>query len=414
LTFFWSIINSDNLINRPDNLRKIINDRFVPRGEILDRKNNPILTTTGNRGDFSRLLLEPSLSTMVGYNHPFLGQSGLEASLDAYLRGSAGMPTIDIFWNQLIYARPPDGLDIRTTIDLKIQNQLIEILDDNQGSAVLMNAENGEILALWSNPSFNVNNIDEEWEALQNDENAALLNRVSQGSYEIGNLSSIYQYAYLSENSVEIEVDDFSENGQCAYPISQNNKNNFQIALINGCDTANQVMSELTDESSVNLIIQKYNWEEKINFELPTQAVELISEDANSQFPSIQLSPLQVARGSAAFSNEGVIPYPNLALAVNSPEQGWIIFATDDPIQILNRTSANQTASFFSRDDFPAWEITSTNFSIEEPIHWYVSGTLPNWQASPMIFVMTLENGNSQAAKLLGREIMQQILTSSD
>ena len=414
LTFFWSIINSNNLINRPDNLRKIINDRFVPRGEILDRKNKPILTTTGNRGEFSRLLLEPSLSTMVGYNHPFLGQSGLEASLDAYLRGSAGLPTIDIFWNQLFYARPPDGLDIRTTIDLNIQNKFIEIIGENNGAAVLMNAKNGEILAMWSSPSYNTNNIDDEWEELQNDENAPLINRVSQGSYELGNLSSIFQYAYLIENSEEIVVESFAENGMCAYPISLNQKENFKIALINGCGTANQIISEKIEASETSKIIQKFKWDENFDFELPARAIELTIEEPIQQLPSIQLSPLQVARASAAFSNEGFIPYPNMALAVNSPEQGWIIFSTDQPIQIMDRSSANQTAYFFGREDFPAWEITSTNGSNEDPIHWYISGTLPNWQASPMIFALTLENGNSQTAKLLGREIMQQILTNTN
>lgn len=414
LTSFWSIINSDQLINRQDNLRKIINDRFVPRGDILDRKSNPILTTIGDRGDYSRWLHQPSLSTMVGYNHPFFGQSGLEANLDAYLRGSAGIPTFDIFWNQLIYARPPDGLDIRTTIDLQKQNQIIEVLGENKGSAVLINAKNGEILALWSSPSFNANNIDEEWEELQTHEDAPLINRVSQGSYELGNLSSIFQYAYLIDNSVEVEFDNFSEKGRCAYLLSTNEKDNFQIALINGCKDANQLLSEYLESDETKQIIQKFGWDTILDFELPTQAIELSTLEADSEINSIQLSPLQIARASAAFSNEGIIPYPNLGLAVNSPKQGWIIFSTDEPTRIMKGLSANQTASFFSREDSPTWEILSTNFSTDQPVHWYVSGTLPNWQASPLIFVMTLENGNSEDAKLLGREIIQQILTSTN
>jgi hypothetical protein len=78
----------------------------------------------------------------------------------------------------------------------------------------------------------------------------------------------------------------------------------------------------------------------------------------------------------------------------------------------MDRESANQTAAFFSREDFPAWEMTSSNFSEEDPVHWYISGTLPSWQASPMVFVMTLESGNSSTAKLIGAEIMEILLTN--
>ena len=412
ITFYWAIIRADNLVNRQDNLRRIINDRYVPRGEILDRKNNPITTTIGNRGEFSRMLNEPSLSTMVGYNHPFLGQTGLEAHLDAYLRGTAGLPTLDIFWNQLIYGRPPDGLDIRTTIDLEKQNQIIEILNGSQGAAVLMNAENGEILAMWSSPSFNANNIDEEWEELLSDEDAPLINRVSQGSYDLGNLSSIFLYAISVENKIEIVSDGFMETGRCAYPLSPIQKNDFQTALRYGCNDAHYLLSGSIEPINSIDVIQKFKWSEELEFELPETIISITEVDEDQQLNNLQFSPLQIARASAAFSNEGIIPYPKLALAVNSPTQGWIVFSAKEPIQIMDRVSANQTAAFFSRKDFPAWEMTSSNFSEEDPVHWYISGTLPSWQASPMVFVMTLESGNSSTAKLIGAEIMEILLTN--
>ncbi|MBE0687920.1 MAG: FtsW/RodA/SpoVE family cell cycle protein, partial [Anaerolineaceae bacterium] len=197
ITAYWATIRSDGLLSRTDNLRKIINDRYVPRGNLLDRQNNPISITTGDRGSYERLLQEPSLSTTVGYNHPFLGQSGLEASMDLYLRGLAGIPTSDIWWNELLYARPPDGRDIRTTIDLTRQQQLVKSLDGFDGAAVIMNAKTGEILGLWSSPTYNPTQLDEEWDELSIDENAPLINRVSQGKYEIGELIGLFSYSYL-------------------------------------------------------------------------------------------------------------------------------------------------------------------------------------------------------------------------
>jgi glycopeptide antibiotics resistance protein len=414
LSSYWSVIRSDSLLARPDNLRMIINDRYVPRGDLLDRQNNPILITTGTRGSYSRWLEDPSLSTTVGYNHPFLGQSGLEASMDSYLRGLAGMPSSDIFWNEMIYARPPDGLDIRTTIDLQRQNQITQILSAQQGAAVIMNAKTGEILAMWSSPSFDSNQIEEEWSDLLNHEDAPLLNRVTQGNYEIGNLSSLFYYGYASEYLIKIDETNFYEGGNCASPLSSNQKSTIQVAIMNGCTDANEYLAQLFDQNINIELIQKFGWSEVFEFELPIQAVPIPIEESNQSLNALQISPLQLARASAAFSNAGYIPYPRLAQAVNTPKQGWIAFQSKEPLKVTEASSANQTANYFSRSDFPTWEISSTNFSTDNPTHWYVSGTLPNWQASPLVLVLTLETGTSEDAKLLGREIMENVLSTNN
>ncbi len=73
---------------------------------------------------------------------------------------------------------------------------------------------------------------------------------------------------------------------------------------------------------------------------------------------------------------------------------------------------ANQTANFFSRMEYPAWEITSSNAFESNSTNWYVTGTLPDWKATPLVFVVTLENGSAQEARDLGRQVMDQFLTS--
>ena len=412
ITAYWATIKSEELLARTDNFRKVINDRFVPRGDLLDRQNNPILITTGERGSFDRILLEPSLSTTTGYNHPFLGQSGLEASLDAYLRGMAGIPTSDIWWNELLYARPPDGPDIRTSIDLGRQRQLVQAFEEYQGAAVIMNARTGEILGLWSSPSFTLSQLDESWDELSTSENAPLINRVSQGKYEIGNLAGLFTYAYLIENSIEIDSAMFSETGNCALPLSNPEKTNLRIALVNGCENANQFLNEFIDAGMVNEIMQEFGWNENYSFELPFQPVPLFDSESQPKFSSTLISPLQIARSVAAFSNGGLVPYPHLSVAINTPRQGWIIFASRESMRTMDPLFANQTANFFSRMEYPAWEITSSNAFESNSTNWYVTGTLPDWKATPLVFVVTLENGSAQEARDLGRQVMEQFLTS--
>lgn len=412
ITAYWAIIRSETLLTRTDNYRKVINDRYVPRGDLLDRQNNPILITNGERGSYSRILLEPSLSTTVGYNLPFLGQSGLEASMDLYLRGLAGIPTSNIWWNQLLYARPPDGADIRTSIDLIKQRQLDQTFKAYQGAAVIMNAKTGEILGLWSSPSFTYSQLNENWEELSTSENAPLINRGTQGKYEIGNLVGLFIYGYLLDHSVEVESQINLEAGDCAFPLNNLEKNQLHTALMNGCQNANQYLFSLLGEDKANEIIQKNGWDENYAFELPFEPAPLLPTGSLQSLSEILLSPLQIARSAAVFSNAGLMPYPRLSIAVNTPQQGWVIFASSEPARMMDPLFANQAANTFSRMDYPAWEITSTDASSQNQTTWYITGTLPDWQATPLVFVVALENGSPQEARDLGRQVMEQLITS--
>lgn len=45
---WWAIVRSDNLQFRTDNLRWTIHSRYVARGSLLDRSNQPIAVTEAN------------------------------------------------------------------------------------------------------------------------------------------------------------------------------------------------------------------------------------------------------------------------------------------------------------------------------------------------------------------------------
>src|SRR5690606_27123102 len=113
-------------------------DRYVPRGELVDRNNRPINITEGQSGSYIRSYLHPSLGPIIGYTHPVYGQAGLEARLDGYLRGLQGNPTSLILWNQVIYGTPPPGLDVRLSLDLTLQNRADQLLGLRRGAIILM------------------------------------------------------------------------------------------------------------------------------------------------------------------------------------------------------------------------------------------------------------------------------------
>jgi hypothetical protein len=116
---WWATCVTDLL--RTDNARRAIADRYVKRGALLDRNNLPITSTVGTSGSLWRTYQYSGLGPIIGYTHPTFGQAGIEASMDTYLRGTQGNPLSLLIWDQLVYGTPPQGLDVRLTIDLGLQ-----------------------------------------------------------------------------------------------------------------------------------------------------------------------------------------------------------------------------------------------------------------------------------------------------
>jgi cell division protein FtsW (lipid II flippase) len=410
---WWAIPQSDQLLNRDDNLRRIINDQYVKRGSILDNKNRPIAETVGQAGDLSRILLYPSLSATIGYSHPFYGQGGIESSMDPYLRGLQGIPSSDIWINQLIYSQPPLGLDVRVSIDLNSQTLLDESLGNSQGAAIVLNASTGEILALWTAPTFDSNMMEQNWENWLNDTGSPLINRVTQGKYPVGTLLSPFIMAFKDINPENLKFESNSAN--CAIPILEEIDQLISLQLINGCEQPFiSAINFLTDED-ISGFLSAFGWTENPPFTLPQVPALEFSDSIDLSFleTELLLSPLQVARASSVFSQAGIMPYPRLAMAVNTPQQGWVVLSTTDAINVLSENVANKVAKTFGRQNFTGWDIIASSKINDQSITWYVSGTQQSWQGTPLIFVLVLENESPQDVRQTARAIMNK-LTSSE
>jgi len=98
-----------------------------------------------------------------------IGQSGLEAEYDKYLRGVDGMQRIQInaddeFQKYLRVQDPVAGENLKLWLDLKLQragqNALADSMSQNDspgGAFVAMNPQNGAVYAMGSLPTFNPN-----------------------------------------------------------------------------------------------------------------------------------------------------------------------------------------------------------------------------------------------------------------
>jgi cell division protein FtsW (lipid II flippase) len=355
---WWAIVRGPDLLTRTDNPRRIIEDRYVPRGKLLDRTNHTINGTEGITGSYSRVYQYPDLAPVTGYNHPIYGQSGLEASLDEYLRGLRGNPATTIWWNHLLYGMSPHGLDVRLSLDLYLQARADEIMKDHRGAVVLLNSQTGEIFVMASHPTYDPANLNEIGTQLNKDPEKPLINRATQGLYPTGTLIEPFKQALFGDKTAS--------------------------------------------PAELQKVYETFGF-----YRAPLLRMQVATPISEREVTELHVSPLQVALAAAAFSNHGILPAPRIATAVNTPNAGWVVLpALGTPIEAIQSSTADQTAQSLAVEGESYWAHVGRAKSDESPVTWFIAGTPANWQASPMVVVVLLEEDNVRLAQQIGKELL--------
>ncbi|MCO5045200.1 MAG: penicillin-binding protein 2 [Kiritimatiellae bacterium] len=124
------------------------------------------------------------------------GRSGLERSLDDYLRGEAGgrLLRVDVTGYRRYdfkQREPKPGRDVMLTLDMRAQELAEKALGADAGACVVLDPRNGDVLALASNPGFDPNDFipgisTVRWRELNEDPLMPMLNRAVAGGYAPG------------------------------------------------------------------------------------------------------------------------------------------------------------------------------------------------------------------------------------
>ncbi|MBN2483423.1 MAG: penicillin-binding protein 2 [Candidatus Omnitrophica bacterium] len=157
-----------------------------------------------------------------GYS-PFerTGVGGIEQYYDSYLKGTDGADLIEVnskgeMVGFLGKTQKAKGSDLSLTIDSRLQALAYECLEGHRGVLILMNAKNGEMLALVSHPSYNVNDFLEgkHVSAILHDRNKPLINRAIQARYPPGSLfKPLLALAALQEKEITPRTTFFCNGG---------------------------------------------------------------------------------------------------------------------------------------------------------------------------------------------------------
>ena len=150
----------------------------------------------------------------------YIGKVSLEAYYETDLRGTNGSKQVEVdaLGNEkaiISQQNPIDGRHLVLNIDARLQAKLEEIMRQHlariggrRAAAIVINPQNGAILAMVSQPSFDNNSFSlgikqADYDALKNDPDTPLLNRAISGEYPSGStIKPIIAAAALEEKII--------------------------------------------------------------------------------------------------------------------------------------------------------------------------------------------------------------------
>jgi len=190
--------------SRPDNAA-----HHLIRGEILDRGGERLAYTEADGSGRRVYEYADACAHVVGFRHPSEGLTGVERAADDALSGWKELRTMEDVKEAGLAAMRPDrriGTNVVLTIDVGLQLRACSEFDrlKRRGAAVAIDPRTGEILLLFSSPSFDPNRFDR---SLNVDPEGRLLNRALRGRYPSGSTFKTAIAALMVECGVPQELD---------------------------------------------------------------------------------------------------------------------------------------------------------------------------------------------------------------
>lgn len=205
-----------------------------------------LLTEKDLENDLNNPLLD-----LPGYR---IGRTGIEQSLEDHLQGKPGMRKTEInalgrSVRTLEETKPEKGENITLTVDSRLQKFALQAMNEESGSAIVINIHTGEILALISSPSFDPNVFtvpisSKAWHALIDNEKNPLQNKAISGTYSPGSIFKlVVALAGLETGHITPKREIFC-NGETkvgnhvfhCWKSGGHGKLNLETALMHSCD----------------------------------------------------------------------------------------------------------------------------------------------------------------------------------
>lgn len=368
--------------DKVDKLKKWMADNKITAGINIDEDSKRFYPYNG---------LASNLIGFCGTDNS--GRTGLEERWDDVLTGTAGkvVTTVDAFKNPISdedeqFIATENGSNIYLTIDVTIQataeKYLEQAMQENttakSGTVIIMNPKNGNIYAMASNPTYNLNSpssyeatgyTEEEWKALEAEDRSATLlnlwkNKAVSGTYEPGSTFKLITAAVgLEEGLVTTDkAGDFYCSGSYIVdpdekPIScwrpkPHESQSLRLALQNSCNPAFMQLGQRIGASTLYKYFKAFGLFDSVGndiakayngtfYELEDMGpVELATTSFGQRF---EISPLQLVSAVSAICNDGVYVEPKIVSKVENTDTGSVdVVETENVRQVISKETADK------------------------------------------------------------------------
>lgn len=397
-------------------------DTFVPLRRISKDKQdlkNQLLQIKGVLITDIKARVYPykeATSILTGYVQENEGKTGLEYAFNDRLKGEDGAEIYITDENgnkikTIATKEVKNGENIKTTVDINIQQKLYNEFKEDEGASAAMNYYTGEVLALISTPSYDANDItlgvtDAEWDELQNNEKKPMFNRYLASFVPGSSIKPVVGAIGLKYNSFTAE-DEFGKSGTkwqndsswgdlyVTTLTTYSGPANLKNALVYSDNIYFAKAGLKIGKSNLQKGLDEFGFNDKITFvqDISKSTYGTMDSDAsiaNSSYGQDQMlvNPIHMAMIYSSFANGGNMVMPTIEKISDNNSVTNMINETNSP----NNSSGN--GSNFG---------TSGNISTKYYKENVISSEIANIIKQDLIAVV--EEGTGREAKVEGKTI---------
>ena len=237
-----------------------------------------------------------------------------------------GISGIEYFFDKELIKAELNDIPLTLTVDLNIQhvinkelNKSISTFNANGAAALLMDADNGEVISLVSLPDFDLN----KREKINGDE---FTNKITKGIFELGSIFKTFTVALALDESIvtpSTVIENIPSKVKCSkHEISDLKKfpNDMSVEeiLIKSSNVGTLKIARMIGQNKFESFIKKLNLNSKANLELGELGTphslkwNKCKLETISYGHGITTTPLQAATAYAAMVNGGYYVKPTL------------------------------------------------------------------------------------------------------
>ena len=368
---WWQVVAADGLRDRPGNLQTLQQERTIDRGRIVSADGKLLAASRAvrvrGRRVYERVYPQGSLAAhAIGYASSDRGRTGVESTYNRYLSGSFGTEPL----LQRLNLKEKRGADVQLSLDTRIPQAAEEELAGRRGAVVALDPRTGEVLALASFPSFDLQQAVTDFDAIPT-EGSPFIDRATAGLYPPGSTFKVVTATAALESGEFTPSSSFDDTGSYSTPGGPirnfggevYGRHDLATALTKSINTTFARVGDELGAGTMGEQMTRYGFGERPPVDLPADEVLPSGRrDGGTLLPNTEegmdvarlaigqerltVTPLQMAMVAAAVANGGTLMAPHLMTRIR--DRGGDVVQTAGPKELGDVMDATTAADLTS------------------------------------------------------------------